>query len=67
MLDQSFSAIEVTSQDQFAEIMRVHSIVKQERMVPRFLCYIADHTALQSDLPLINSTDMRQSSWKEIV
>lgn len=36
----SFNAIDVTTDEQFVEIMRVHSIVQKERSVPRFFCYI---------------------------
>lgn len=38
----SFNAIDVTTDEQFVEIMRVHSIVSEERSVPRFFCYIVE-------------------------
>lgn len=38
----SFNAIDVTTDEQFLEIMRVHSFVSKERSVPRFFCYIVE-------------------------
>lgn len=38
----SSNAIDVTSNQQFQEIMRIHSVVPKERSVPRFYCFVAD-------------------------
>ena len=41
----SFNAIDVTTDEQFVEIMRVHCVVSKERSVPRFFCYIVEPNA----------------------
>jgi hypothetical protein len=41
-LDMSINAIDVTNNQQFQEIMRIHSNVDKERSVPRFFCFLED-------------------------
>jgi hypothetical protein len=38
----SINAIDVTNNQQFQEIMRIHSNVDKERSVPRFFCFLED-------------------------
>ena len=42
VMDMSLNAVDVTSNEQFYEIMRIHSGVTKERSIPRFLCFMEE-------------------------